>query len=386
MRRQIDTAIIAVWLICMAVLSPPLGANSESQIFLRLIPNGKTDFTNVLQHYVYLDAETANAETLQMRLLNPEGMPEFFQTRRHIERGFNPVRSENYTLKAGQVKAEGLNICFPANMAVGEWKIQVTARAVGLEPVTKEIKVTVKPPYELEMKQLRKVREMILGLDGKETVKAEKGKIRYIAQNPKDPWFVKEYWMSPGYDLRERANQKCTRAIFSMALSYLGIDCTPVGMSDLVRAEEIFYTYDSVCRKLGSVTRTEGELETLWEKYERGEGSPILLHFTYSGGMHGVLLAARDEENPELYYAVTTGQRINTSAYPGGITRDAIIPILIEEGKIGARIQSPMLNRYHRGKIDQIWQWQLTDDSEAAQQSKANPETDSGKTAEAENE
>jgi len=203
---------------------------------------------------------------------------------------------------------------------------------------------------------------MIMGLAGKEALSVEPGKIRYVAQNPKDSLFVKEYWLSKGHDLREKANQKCTRAAFSMALSWLGIDCTPVAMSDLLRSEELFYTYDQVCEALGNVTRVEGNLETLWAAYQAGEGSPVLLHFVYSGGgMHAVLLVARDEEDPDLFYALTSGQRVNTTAYPDGVPRDAVIPILIEKGEEGERIQSPLLKTYDRGKIDGIWQWKLRD-------------------------
>ena len=132
----------------------------------------------------------------------------------------------------------------------------------------------------------------------------------------------------------------------------------------MLKGEEIDFTYDPVCRKLGNVSRMDGDLETLWTNYERGEASPVMLHFRYSGGegMHAVLLVARDEDDPELFYAVTTGQRVNTSAFPDGMSRDVVIPILIEKGENGQRIQSPALKRYHKGTIDQIWQWKLTEE------------------------
>ena len=109
------------------------------------------------------------------------------------------------------------------------------------------------------------------------------------------------------------------------------------------------------------MVRKEGDLESLWERYQEGKASPVQLHFQYEDGMHSVLLAARDEENPELFYAVTTGQQANTSSYPDGKPRDMVIPILIEKGEIGQQIQSPLLKRYHKGVIDQIWQWERTD-------------------------
>ena len=204
---------------------------------------------------------------------------------------------------------------------------------------------------------------MLIGEDGDEALPAEEGKIRFVAQNPKDPSFVKEYWLSKKYDLREKSNKKCTRAVFSMALSYLGIDCTPVRMSDLLWGEEIIHTFDPVCEKLGNVERISGDLDTLWAAYEAGEASPVLVHFDYESGegMHSLLLVSRDRLNPELFYCVTSSSAVNTSAFPDGKVRDHVIPILIEEGRIGAWIQSPLLKAYHKGKIDDIWQWTRTD-------------------------
>ena len=71
------------------------------------------------------------------------------------------------------------------------------------------------------------------------------------------------------------------------------------------------------------------------------------------------MLIERDDENPDLYYAVTSGQTLNTLAkgYPDGMRYDRILPIQIDDGQVGQRIYSPMLNRYNLGKIDEIWAW-----------------------------
>lgn len=344
-------------LLTLCVLCLFAGARGEQEISLALTPTSPLRFTNVLFHYVRFDAEVRHAEKLSVRVYNPEGKQIRFRTRRHVDQNLSPIRSAGYLLKAGQEKCEDMNVLLLSGIRTGVWTIEVTASAEGKESVVRKLSVQVDPPRELHMNRLAEVHEMILGAEGGETVPVEKGKIRYIAQNPKDPWFVKEYWFSGAFDLRPGANQKCTRAVLSMALSYLGIDCSPIRMSELVRSEEIEYRYDAVCEKLGNIRRVTGTLEELWQAYQEGKASPVLLHFRFGEGMHAVLLVARDEEDPELFYAVTTGQRVDTSAFSDGQRRDCVIPILIENGEEGQRIQSPLLKRYHKAVIDQIWQW-----------------------------
>ncbi len=360
MRRYGAAGILALWLAWLVCCFSPARADGQ-RVTLQVIPRSATEFTNVLQHYVYFDAETGNAEKLTLRVRNPSGENIAFRTQRHAADGFEPSRSVTYTLRSDQTVFSDLNVLFPNDLTPGVWTVEVTASALHRQSAVREIQIIIREPAPLKMDLLPQVHDLLIGTGSRKTVPVQAGKIRYIAQNPKDAWFAPGYWQSIFYDLREGANRKCTRAIFSMALSYLGIDCTPVRMSELVTSEEIYYTYDPVCEKLGNVVRVSGDLETLWADYQSGKGSPVLLHFTYPGGMHGILLAARDPDNPELFYAVTTGQRVNTSAFPDGTRRDAVIPVLIEKGETGQQIQCPLLKRYHKGRIDQIWQWKLTE-------------------------
>lgn len=332
----------------------------DRPVLLELIPTSPVSFTNALYHYVYFDAMVQNAEKLTIMLTDPEGNSAAFRNRRRVDRKESASPVAVYSLKKGQTAWENLNILFQSGLKAGTWIISVTAAAEKKNSVTKTLEVEIRDPDPLGMKQLPQVHRMLTG-DRGGLMPVEQGKIRYVSQDPSDSLFVKEYWFSSAYDLREKANQSCSRAVFSMALSWLGIDCTPVGMSEIVRSGELFYTYDIICKMLGNVIRKEGNLESLWEVYQAGKASPILLHFKYEGGMHAVLLAARDEENPDLFYAVTSGERVDTSRFPDGRKRDMVIPILIEKGETGQMIQSPLLGRYHKGVIDQIWQWVRTD-------------------------
>lgn len=354
----------------------PAAAASEKEVTLEVTASGPVSFTNVLFHYVSFDVQVRNAEKLVIRVLNPEGKQVNFRNRRRVDRK-EPARSTAvYRLKKGQREWKGLDVLFQSGSKAGRWTVEITASAIGRAGAVKNLAVDIRDPDPLKMDMLGRVHAMLTGTEKREATGVEAGKIRYIAQDPDDPLFVKEYWTGKAYDLRKKANQSCTRAVFSMALSWLDIDCTPVRMSELAKGENIIHTYDPVCRLLKNVVRTEGDLETLWAEYEAGRASPVLLHFTYDDSMHAVLLAARDEENPELFYAVTSGQRVNTSLFPDGKNRDMVIPILIEKGETGQRIQSPLLSRYHKGQIDQIWQWKRTDTGEP--DSVGNPEEPAG--------
>ena len=355
---------MAAWLlgVAMALIGLP-GSGGSEEAALRLIPDPetRTAFTNGVLHYVYFDVEAPGRERITLQLISPEGKETAFRTRQHVNMNQQPVLSARYDLKEGQTRLEGMNVLFRSKTAPGVWQIRVTASVAGEGDVTETIPVTIRNLAPETLQGLEAVHGMIRGIDGGEMIPAEAGTIRYISQNPSDRAFVKDYWVSSVFDLRPGANEKCTRVVFSMALGYLGIDCTPIRMTDMTLAVDMDYTYDPVCRKLGNVVRQEGDLETLWARYEAGEGSPVYLHFRYEGGMHAVLLVARDRENPDLFYTVTSAQRIDTSAYPGGRERDPVVPLILEEGDTGGLIQSPLMPKYHKGVIDRIWQWTRTD-------------------------
>ena len=359
MRRWFAGILLMIsWMLILA----DCGAGG-TEISLRLVPTTKTAFSNAIPHYVYFDAETENAEILTVKLYKPSGVQTSFRNRQHVSRNRKAVRQTQYQIRKGETRKADLNILFRSEIETGIWRIEATASASKKKSVTEILEIEVLTPEAPELGQLGEVHAFLEGEDGNEAISVREGKIRFVAQNPKDSTFVTEYWLSKKYDLRESASRKCSRAVFSMALSYLGIDCTPVRMSEMVWGEDIFYNFDPVCKKLGNVERRSGDLETLWEKYEAGDGSPILLHFIYEGGegMHALLLVSRDRMNPELFYCVTSSTPVNTSAYPDGRKLEHVIPILIEDGKTGAWIESPMLESYNKGKIDEIWQWYRTD-------------------------
>lgn len=97
----------------------------------------------------------------------------------------------------------------------------------------------------------------------------QKGRIRHMAQDSYKPFFCRDYWVNDTWDLETRQNSKgkkhpyyagnmCTRAVYSEALSYLGIDMTPVAMSQLMDTRNLDNPYDMVTDLIPGLTRAEG--------------------------------------------------------------------------------------------------------------------------------
>ena len=143
------------------------------------------------------------------------------------------------------------------------------------------------------------------------------GSIRYLSQNQqKDPSFCPEYWIGdwPGgpldltlekgadgaaYD--EYCGVMCTRAVYSMALSYLGVDCTPGGMSRMMGQRSLDAPYDCVTAEIDGLERVTFKthiLDTMLKHYQTDETySPIYVYLKRpNGGFHTLLVVGRNEE------------------------------------------------------------------------------------------
>lgn len=152
--------------------------------------------------------------------------------------------------------------------------------------------------------------------ENNEPVAAQRGMIRYMSQDSiRDPGFCPEYWYGgePGSELdltleKDRANQPytyyarnmCTRAVYAMALSYLGIDMTPGDMSALLQERRIAAPYDDVTDRLPQlerVTFTYYIFQSMFEAYQSDSSySPVYLYIRKpDGNTHALLVVARQE-------------------------------------------------------------------------------------------
>ncbi len=356
-RTQRGAGIFLALMLCF-LFTHEVRGESRSEGGLELTPQSIISFSNAVSHYVSFDISFHGADRLTVRVYTPEGLQASFTTRQKNHYGQKAVKALYWTVNQTDTKKTGTEIYFKKGCKTGTWKITVTAedkQKNALDTATLEVYVREKDP--LECADYEKVHEMIL--NGDEPVEA--GKIRLVTQMTTDRCYVRALWKGKIYDLTEKSTKMCTRAVFSMAVSFLGIDCSPVRMSDISKNTDLFYTYEELAEKLGGICRKEGTVEELWELYEEGLGSPVCIHFSYPGeGMHAMLLIARDSRNPEMYYAVNPSFGVNATSI-GGLKHDHVIPVLIDEGKVGCMIQSPLDKKYNGGKLDSIWYWEKTE-------------------------
>ncbi len=358
--RRITAVLLSVFL-CLFHLPAGWAEDTAETERMEITPCSIVNFANGVSHYVSFDVAFREAARLVIRLYRPDGSQSSFKTRKHVRYGLDAVRAVSMETDPSAGEIKNIEIYFKKACTPGTWRITATAEdrkknvlgQCSLEVCVREAETPVPADYE-------KVYAVLSG--GKENVEA--GRVRMVAQIPEDPCFVKALWKNKAYDLLEDSRNMCTRAVFSMAVSYLGIDCSPAGMSEITRSRELFYTYEAVAEKLGNLERVEGTVEELFALYEAGGHSPVCIHFTYSdSGMHALLLLARDSLNPEMYYALDPGAGVNALAV-GGRKHEHIIPLIIDEGRIGNRIQSPLIQRYNSAQLDEIWCWKLKDPSE----------------------
>ena len=171
-------------------------------------------------------------------------------------------------------------------------------------------------------KTVEEVKALLLHPDEDgQPVSVERGKIRYIAQDSKyDPDFCPMYWYGgePGSELdltveisklkghfnepyNYYARNMCTRAVYSMALSYLGIDLTPGAMSALLNKRDIDMPYDEITKllpEIESVSFSYDVFINMLEAYQTDSSySPIYLYIRRPNNTtHCLLIVARQED------------------------------------------------------------------------------------------
>lgn len=229
-----------------------------------------------------------------------------------------------------------------------------------------------------ECRTVEQVEAMLLypGEDA-QPVGVEAGRIRYVSQDTlKDPDFCAEYWYGgePGGELdltletapggkayAYYARNMCTRAVYSMALSYLGINLTPGGMSAMTGNRVVKAPYDEttgLLPELEKVSFSADVFRSMFEAYRSDEGySPVYLHFMRRNGTtHAVLVVAQDEES---------GRYI------------VVDPKYREVDKQPVRVYTIALNRYGQlitasdfrseqvgSRVIGCYQWRLTEEEE----------------------
>lgn len=137
----------------------------------------------------------------------------------------------------------------------------------------------------------------------------QRGLIRYISQDrASDPAFRDAYWLGgePGsaLDLTQKEGRfgrkyafhvgnMCTRASYSMALSYLGVDVTPGAMSAMTGQRDLDPPYDEISAMAGveRVSYASHVFNTMMENYLADpDYSPVYLYLRKPTGQEHALL------------------------------------------------------------------------------------------------
>lgn len=244
-------------------------------------------------------------------------------------------------------------------------------------PISALCQETAGPATMREATSVEEV-EALLMLPGKFTLSGvERGKVRYIGQNEeRDDQFRTGYWLGGeagsvlDLTLTERYGNKfpfhagvmCSRAVYSMAVSYLGIDLSPGEMSRMMNSRNLDEPYDIISWKSG-VERVEGlkrdVFNRMFENYlTDARYSPIYLYFRRPNGTtHAVLVVARDPD---------TGRFMVIDSNPPQSGGRLYRVYFISLNKQRTEIINSTFRDYLRGsKVLQLYQWYLLDDPDA---------------------
>ncbi len=206
----------------------------------------------------------------------------------------------------------------------------------------------------------------------------ERGYIRYIAQNEeRDSAFRKRYWLggeegSPlDLTLKERygvpykfhAGVMCSRASYSMALSYLGVDLTPGDMSAMMNARNLDEPYDMISWQLG-IERIKGSSKTfnaMVDNYLTDPSySPVYVYFRRpDGSCHSVLVVAKIPDKGR--FLVVDSNPIQSG---GKLYRVYFISFNKARTEI---LNSTFRKELQGSEILQIYQWRLPEDASAGE-------------------
>lgn len=202
------------------------------------------------------------------------------------------------------------------------------------------------------------------------------GYVRYIAQvDTRDPAaFRKAYWLGGaegsmldltmksrnGIDYGFHAGVMCTRAVYSMALSCLGIDMSPGKMSEVTGERNLNEPYDTISEIVGveRVVRKTKVFNTLMDNYLNDERySPVYLYIQKpNGNYHALLVVA---------YIADSGRYVVVDSSPYQVGGEPCRVYFISLNKNRTTIiNSTFRNELAGSEVLQVYQWKLIDADE----------------------
>lgn len=225
--------------------------------------------------------------------------------------------------------------------------------------------------------------EQFLLLPGDEDVAAvQRGYIRYIAQNTKrDPAYRKSYWLGGeegsvlDLTLTKRYEHEfdfhigvmCTRASYSMLLSYFGIDMSPGKMSEVTGQRNLYEPYTEISEMFGLEFYDLGRrhFDEMVQSYLTDDSySPVYLYFQKpNGNKHSVLV---------IGYMPDTGRYLVVDSNPyfafGKPYRVYFMSFNLKRTRV---INSTFADELVGSVLLEVWQWRLPPESESEAEAEA---------------
>ena len=208
----------------------------------------------------------------------------------------------------------------------------------------------------------------------------EAGYIRLVSQHSaNDPMFRDEYWLGGeagsvldltletnryGHVYTFHAGNMCTRAVYSMALSYLGVDVTPGDMSAMTGSRDINPPYNTISEMVGVelVEPAAYVFDTMVENYLTDPTySPVYVYIRKPDGKdHALLVIAKLPEQSRYLVLDPSGMWLNGQQH-----RIYMMSFNKTRQQV---VNSTFRDEYAGSKVLQLYQWRLVpQDAEEAQ-------------------
>lgn len=199
------------------------------------------------------------------------------------------------------------------------------------------------------------------------------GYIRLISQHrANDPYFREEYWLGGepdsvldltlqknryGHVYTFHAGNMCTRAAYAMALSYLGVDVTPGGMSAMTGKRDLNPPYGKISDELGVelVQPTRHVFNTMVENYLSDPTySPVYVYIRKPDGQdHALLIIAALPEKSRFLVLDPSGMWLHGEQH-------RIYMMSFNKTRVEV-VNSTFRDEFAGSRVMQLYQWRLVE-------------------------
>ena len=235
------------------------------------------------------------------------------------------------------------------------------------------------PPASLrEAQSAEEVSALLLQSDSGERLPVESGKVRLIVQTPRDEMFCADYWRvgeeKGEFDLTAKANRygapyayyigtMCTRAVYSMALSYLGVDLAPADMSVLTQRRTLDEPYDDVTAMVEGLARsglTDATFNEMMARYLSDERySPLYVYMKRANGVGHALLIVGYNPETQRFLAIDPSPR----GFQGSVVRTYELSFAQNRKTVK---RCPYVKDLEGAQVLQVYQWYWAEEEATA--------------------